>query len=1114
MCLVVGGQAQPVTDQALGSWLWALPELSTSNRQLEDPLVLLTCSRGEVRQRLADLLGRLVWFPHGDMTFFAETSGPASRGAGVQVRVGLHDTQDGRGGRFGSVYPQGPAGDRVRWAYRTRFTSDPIDWLVERSAPPGSPAPAGLRPHPFGGNRTRGLCYFDRRDRQSRLSALNAPMLASSHVAWTPNDAYRPGTPAQPAPVTGARPWRGRELGGLPFGLDDTAVVVGYFAGGRFAVYDERQDVSYWEKPRAFGQRLRDDLAAAGGRARGLMPARVLLLTDFDAVPAMARWQIARALGGAELITVNTPATLFLDQNSGHGVPRARIALLPGNHAATTAPEWTSTTATGISTTLTSARGVPSAEKTPQTADLLPTSTPKEAGRRDQGPVSAQDDVSRSAARFDEGGWREQSDAVRDYARSSADFVAAVVELIQAHRQLNQARASMDGPGGSLSPQVHAAAKRRLAQAHDNLTTAETQFDMHSSRLVALGLTRLADEHELDATGNTWAMREADKLLGRAKIVIGTESESQRIRDVQQRVRELVAEQIRQGRTAEASATAHGSDLFTKSGLVGGALEVGGRNLTEEFRTQSRTIESDVHDAITERERSLAAEIAGAEENPAEVVDDAGHATRAQALHTRRIAAEQEIADMKRQAPAEILSRQRSHLVELIDGLKQQLTREQTGTVPGVRLLHQRELDEFNNNLTRIEIKLKKMIVEPTGHRGHHELLERSIGRHPDFGTKLSDAKYNNATEMARGLTGWVEAKENRHNEKLLAQKIFAEGQVEELIDVLLGRIWRQLPKLPNADLIRSELASGVSSFEPGRRLGLYVSYFRRATLPQHLEHLEATTWREPDHVLAVVREPTRFDLREKIMVLHDLTEYFGHAKYTPRTHGTGMLPDAPEHEIHSTTEVDARGYRAASSTDRGRNPVGHADGTIRNHQPTRNENAASTIRARERRIPVWGGASFTAVNMFKLTEWFGGSKYEIGAVAYGVFAFWRLHFDHTTWLAYHTLHEVLDIAQNFGLSYTMDDQTATLGTISTSAAVHEADFLATELRNGTLPELVGSTDVQTSDLRALSARLDAERRAAGEASTTSERLETYARLLSELEQVKSQVGLATTLGS
>ncbi|UMP06946.1 hypothetical protein [Amycolatopsis sp. EV170708-02-1] len=342
LCLVVDGQARPVTDEALGSWLRVLPELSASSRPLEDPLVLLTCSRVDARQGLADQLGRLVWFPHGDMS--ALFLDPAGRAPGAEVRVGLHHTQDGRGGRFTSVYPQGPAGDRVRWAYRSRFPADPTGWLVERSAPPGAVVPAGLRPYLFGGPRTRGLCYFDRRDHRSRFAALNA-RLGSSHVAWTPNHAYQPGIRAPIDPVT-ARPWHSRELGRLPFDLPATAVVAGYFADGRFAVYDVRQDLTYWETPSAFGRRLRRDLTAAGDP----MPSRVLLLTDFDAVPALARQQIMPSLDGTTLITANTPATLFLDETAPTGgVPTTRIALLPAE-GTVGPPVWTATTSAGTST--------------------------------------------------------------------------------------------------------------------------------------------------------------------------------------------------------------------------------------------------------------------------------------------------------------------------------------------------------------------------------------------------------------------------------------------------------------------------------------------------------------------------------------------------------------------------------------------------------------------------------------------------------------------------------------------------------------------------------------------------------------------------------------------
>jgi SAM-dependent methyltransferase len=358
MCPVVGDLARPVTDQALGSWLQGLPDLDVSKRSLEDPVVILTCPPG-ARQPLADRVGRLVLFPEdGEVTVGVEPVELADRAAEVMMMVCLHCTEDGRGGRFTSVYPQGSAGDRVRWAYRCRFRSNPARWLVERSAVPGFIAPAALRPQLFGGERFCGLSYFDRRDRESRSSALNAPLLGSSHVAWTPNDAYQPGTPAEIDPATGtmraaAQPWHSRDLGELPFDVEEVAVAVGYFAEGLFAVYDERQDISYWETPSAFGRRVKQDLEAvlAKASARRRAPPRLVLLTDYAAVPATVRREVARGIGGAELITVNAPSSLSLDQRPGRAGPQACIALLPGNGRAAL-PVWTSTNSEGVSKTL------------------------------------------------------------------------------------------------------------------------------------------------------------------------------------------------------------------------------------------------------------------------------------------------------------------------------------------------------------------------------------------------------------------------------------------------------------------------------------------------------------------------------------------------------------------------------------------------------------------------------------------------------------------------------------------------------------------------------------------------------------------------------------------
>ncbi|MFE6904108.1 hypothetical protein ACFVFJ_46185 [Streptomyces sp. NPDC057717] len=439
LCLIVDGEARPVTDEALGSWLRALPELNISTRPLEDPVVALTCSTGAMRLQLADLVGRLVWFPHGEMTVGVRPLDAVGRAAGDKMRLGVRCTADGEGGRFRSSYPQGPAGDRVRFAYRSRFASRPADWLVERSAAPGTRAPAGLRPYPIGGKRALGLCYFDRRDRASRSSALAGPVLGSSYVAWTPNDAYQPGTSAHTVPSAGAlraaaRPWHSRELGELPFDPGGVAIVVCYFADGLFAVYDEWQDLTYWETPLAFGRRVCKDLAAAqaAGPAGGPPPSQVLLLTDFDAISENARGQAAQGLGGPELITVNVPSTLFLDEDSEHGAPRARIALLPAT-SGPAAPVWTATTTAGTSTTLSPAPG--------DLGDRTNRALSEESS------ASAQDDVPslvKPGTSFDEAAWREQS--------AAAHTLPAQQLLEWALKRAKQRRAALAGGAAQSHP--------------------------------------------------------------------------------------------------------------------------------------------------------------------------------------------------------------------------------------------------------------------------------------------------------------------------------------------------------------------------------------------------------------------------------------------------------------------------------------------------------------------------------------------------------------------------------------------------------------------------------------------------------------------------------------
>ena len=798
----------------------------------------------------------------------------------------------------------------------------------------------------------------------------------------------------------------------------------------------------------------------------------------------------------------------------------------------------------------------------------------------------------------------DRPDAMRGYADSGLGMVQAMAELREARAQVEETAEQVHGPGPSQSEANHIAAQERFAQAQRDLTAAEARFDAASDKLERLGLARPAEEADLESAQQAHAFEEADRLLGMPRTVIGTDDESVATRAAQDLIREHVAELILHGAPDDAGEMAEefGSDLFSKQGLAGGALEVARVNQTEYFRTRSDQIEQEVHEEILDREQQLRAgidrdqrrldgDIADANRGYADEVrsinareaDDQRdyqnrrapvdrelaqlertdprslnsqqvvwarqrHAQLVQArreldaqgsaavghyaqlrggleqrrlnagndftrhqddIDARRTSARQEIARMRRDEGQEVLRRQRNFLNALVEDFKTRLAAEQRAATPftAVRPFTRSDNDAYFDNLSRIEYKLKKLIVEPTGHVGYHDLLQGNIGRHPIFGAKMHNVKVNNVTELARALTGWVEAKPQRHQEKVLAEQIVADRDVSKLLDVVLWRINNKIAGLPNAAYIRRELASGRSEFDPDKTMLTYITHSARSGRPETMTRLS----QEPDKILAVLREPGRFDLREKIMVIHDLFEYFGpNPRHTARTHGTGLMPAETHDQAMSTTSVDNRGYRVSSSLNRGQNPVVQADGTTKEHPSTRNEYTESTMLARERRIPVWAGQSFTSMRMFLLADWAGASKREIGAVGYGVFTMWRLNYDHTTPFAYHTLHEVLDIAQNFGVPYSMDHQTATLDHTSLSSELSTANRFAAQLGRGRAPRAEGGMQIDHDPrvLQQMGQRLAQAAQDYQAPHSTNGTLRAAARLLDTVDRVKDQLGL------
>ncbi|WP_330320233.1 DUF4157 domain-containing protein [Streptomyces clavifer] len=403
------------------------------------------------------------------------------------------------------------------------------------------------------------------------------------------------------------------------------------------------------------------------------------------------------------------------------------------------------------------------------------------------------------------------------------------------------------------------------------------------------------------------------------------------------------------------------------------------------------------------------------------------------------------------------------------------------------------ERAKFANEAQRIKWQLAKIIVNPIGAKNYyHPVLQGIVGKNQDFGRKNHDIQVNNYTELARNLMGWVYAKDNRRREKNNAQAMHVDVNLDRYLNVLLRRMYRYTKAVQETRMMddreihvmKKELKTGLAHVESqrvengkrdpdgqaGRPVGAYITHFDGGINPAFRgTHLDAKIL-ERGGLYEVMKEPENFKLREKMIALHDLSEYFGHSRHTPPTKGKEAVPEINAQDSQSTTGFDHRGRRV-TSVDRGQNPLLHANGAPKvndrgepkTHASTRNENSPTTTLARSRDRPVWAGQSYTAARMFKMAASSGASPEEIAALGWGIFAFWRTDFDHTTQFAYHTLHEVMDIAQNFGVPYNIDDP---YGSYSQLDLKHVGDKM-TRLHSG-VAELRAQADYNAQGMESL----------------------------------------------
>ncbi|CAL9395624.1 hypothetical protein SUDANB145_01357 [Streptomyces sp. enrichment culture] len=335
------------------------------------------------------------------------------------------------------------------------------------------------------------------------------------------------------------------------------------------------------------------------------------------------------------------------------------------------------------------------------------------------------------------------------------------------------------------------------------------------------------------------------------------------------------------------------------------------------------------------------------------------------------------------------------------------------------------ERAEFQKYREQMRAQLDKWVDDLAVGRPHPD--PDKARTHPR-GRKQQARSYRNAEELHAALLGWVKQKPGRRAEREWAEQVRGSSDIDRHLDALLVKVkdfidkQRQMQDLPH---LRQRLWQELSTSQVRKRDGTLVPL---GTYRQHTAKMAEEGRGEPTRIgndmAAVMEHPEKYGQADKITVLHDLMDYLTDPTHgRPRTAGSDVLGEPPLNRFLNTKEIDpATGRRTESTTSRGLRSQRWNGPLV-----TREETDPTTELARRHNVPVWAGQSNTTVRMLFLGEMAGGTARELGAMAWALFAFWRINYDHTTRLAYHTLHETLDIASNYGVPYNMLDRGAGL---------------------------------------------------------------------------------------
>ena len=298
----------------------------------------------------------------------------------------------------------------------------------------------------------------------------------------------------------------------------------------------------------------------------------------------------------------------------------------------------------------------------------------------------------------------------------------------------------------------------------------------------------------------------------------------------------------------------------------------------------------------------------------------------------------------------------------------------------------------------------------------------------------MQSREYNHWFEAALALDGWMQSAHCRKAEKKLAKDVYANPYLDTLLNSLVYKLHLKLIRTAQThpDMhypLTMELLSGQTIIRATKKQTLQSATVF-GTYRIGLNNAENSTGDSSESSILpvkyqipmeVLKAPQKYPLRDKIVLLHDMSDYLGVLQpWNPQTAGQWLIGTETAQDSHVTScTIDGQMIREQSAV--GENINANVAAVILGkgcNKDCRNETSASTLMARKQKLALWSGQSMTVVRMLNMARWANGSIPEFTALALGLMAFWRLDYAPNCNWAYHTLHETMDMAKNFGVKY------------------------------------------------------------------------------------------------